>query len=238
MKHNCEACRSQKRTTFCLLEESEWGSFVNTRTSHQFQARQIVFHEGMPASTVYILCSGRVKLSLKTPQGTTHIVKLLSGHLHPCEILDKPALGRSVHSVTCETLTEAQIACLDKTYFDRLIKHNHQFTLLVLNMLIAETASYLAALREGSGTARQRTAKLLITLSETQAKERGNGASGDGLFPLRRQEMAELLGTARETLVRLLGSFHREGLIAVTGQHIEIRALDRLRRLAGLKLRS
>lgn len=238
MRHDCEACRNQKRTNFCLLEGSEWGSFVNTRTLHQFQARQTVFHEGMPASTVHILCSGRVKLSFRTPQGTTHIVKLLSALLHPCEILDKPALDSSVHSLTCETLTETQVACIDKAYFTHLTKHNHQFTLLLLNTFIAETVSHLTALRDSTGTTRQRAAKLLITFSETQTKEQGDETNGNGCFPLRRQEMAEWLGTARETVARLLGTFHREGLIALKGQHIEIRALDRLRRLAGLKLRS
>lgn len=237
MMHDCDDCRCQKRTALCLLEESEWASFAEARTLHQFQARQTVFHEGMPASTVHILCGGRVKLSFKTPQGTAHTVKLLSARLHPCEILDKPALGRSVYSLTCETLTEAQIACLDKAHFSRLMQHNHQFTLLVLNTLIAETASHLEALRDGSGTARQRAAKLLITLSEAQPKERGDGAGGDSLFSFHRQEMAELLGMARETVTRLLGSFRREGLIALNGRHIEIRAVDRLRRVAGLKLR-
>jgi hypothetical protein len=47
--------------------------------------------------------------------------------------------------------------------------------------------------------------------------------------------MAELLGTARETAIRLLGTFHREGLIALKGQRIDIVMPDRLRRIAGIE---
>jgi CRP-like cAMP-binding protein len=46
--------------------------------------------------------------------------------------------------------------------------------------------------------------------------------------------MAEAIGTARETVARLLSTFCRERLIAVNGRHIEILAPDRLRRVAGL----
>jgi CRP-like cAMP-binding protein len=60
------------------------------------------------------------------------------------------------------------------------------------------------------------------------------GAEHPDGFPLLRQEMAEAIGTARETVARLLSTFRRERLIAVNGRHIEILAPDRLRRVAGL----
>lgn len=233
MTHNCDDCRNRNLTSLCLLEASEWASFVKGRTLHQFRAREVVFHEGMPTSTVYILCGGRVKLSLNTPRGTTRIVKLLSARSSPCEILDRAALERPVHSFTCETLTEAQIACIDRTHFIWLLQHNHRFTLLVLNALIAEAMSHLDALREQCRPARQRLGRVLIALSENSEKEQGGWTHSHAPLSLRRQEIADLLGITRETVARILNSFQREGLIALHGRRCEILALDRLRRLVG-----
>src|SRR3990167_2215505 len=166
MKPRCEDCRTERRTALCDLEGSGWAHYLEARTLHEFRARQTVFHEGMPASTVYILCDGEVKLSLTTSRGTSKIVKLVSARSHPCTILDQPALGRPLHSMTCTTLTDAQIACLDKSRYTWLLRHDQQFTSLILAALIEEAGSYLLALREDGAPARQRLAMLLLKLSE------------------------------------------------------------------------
>lgn len=173
MRYHCEECRAQRQTPFCQVEPSQWAVLLNTCTRHQFKAGQTVFYEGMPASLIYVLCSGQVTLSYTTPQKATCCLSLLSAHLHPYKILDIPALGMSHHSVTCKTLTDAQIACLDKTSFTNLVQHDHHFALLVLNALLTHIASFHDILRDRSGTARQRIAKLLLTFSEIQDQERG-----------------------------------------------------------------
>lgn len=242
MERRCEDCRAHGRTALCDLEESGWAHYIDARTLHEFRARQTVFREGTPASTVYILCDGEVKLSLTTSRGTSKIVKLVSARSHPCTILDKPALGRPLHSMTCTTLTEAQIACLDKSRYVWLLRHDQRFTSLILAALLEEAASYLPALREDGAPARQRLAMLLLKLSEPthhRPVEKGGrrrpDTAGNGLFPVRRQEMAEALGITRETVGRLLGSFRRNRLIAFKGRRIDIVAPDRLRRVAGVK---
>jgi CRP/FNR family transcriptional regulator len=241
MKRRCEDCRTHGRTALCDLEEAGWAHYIDARTLHEFRTRQTVFREGTPASTVYILCDGEVKLSLTTSRGTSKIVKLVSARSHPCTILDKPALGRPLHSMTCTTLTEAQIACLDKSRYAWLLRHDQRFTSLILAALLEEVGSYLPALREDGAPARQRLAMLLLKLSGSlhtpveKGVRRRPDAAGNGLFPVRRQEMAEALGITRETVGRLLGSFRRNRLIAFKGRRIDIVAPDRLRRVAGLK---
>lgn len=234
MRYHRDRCRDEKRTAFCLLEPSTWNSFINIGTRHQLGAGQIVFREGMPALTTYILCRGRVVLSFATPRRTLRPFMLLSAHQQPCKILDTPSLGMAHHSVTCKALTDTQIACLDKTRFIQLIRDDHQFSLLVLQALVTDLASYHDALRNSFGTARQHMAKLLLTLSsQGGAHESSDRTSSDLHFSLRRQDIAELHGMARETASRLLNSFQRENLITINGQTITLRSVERLRQLAG-----
>ncbi|GIW55292.1 MAG: cAMP-binding protein [Nitrospiraceae bacterium] len=223
MKSLCEECRSRKRTPLHCLGHSAWAAFLTARSLHRIPERQIVFREGMPASTVYVLCDGQVKLSIKSHGGNQSTLRLLSGRTHPCEILDKAALGMATHSVTCETLTASWIACLDKAQLTRLMRSDERFAALLVEALVAEVIWSRQALRDRMTSARRRAAKRLIEL----------GAEHPDGFPLRRQEMAEAIGTARETVARLLSTFARERLIAVNGRHIEILAPDRLRRVAG-----
>ncbi len=242
MKPRCEDCRTDQRTALCRLEESGWASFLQARTLHQFKTRQTIFHEGTPASTIYILCEGEVKLSLTTGQGTSKIIRLVSASSSPCEILDKPALGTLVHSVTCETIADSQIACLSTSRFSWLMKRDPTFVSLVMKTLIDELGTYLRTFREETAApARRRLASLLVSFAQSNGSgmlmrpadsHSDQGVETEFTLPVRRQELADMLGTSRETVARLLSRLGRDRIIAFKGRRIRILASDRLRSLA------
>ncbi|MCP9448223.1 MAG: Crp/Fnr family transcriptional regulator [Nitrospira sp.] len=232
--YHCEECRAQKRTFFCQLDPSQWAVLRNTGTRHQFRADQVVFHEGMPVSVIYILCRGQVTLSFTTPRQEISCFQLRSDHLSPCTILDVLSLALPYHSWTCKTRTATQIACFDKSQFLKLLQDDPRFSFFMLQTVIADLVFYRNALRDRFKTARQQLATLLVTLAEIQSQEEGTPTGSTATLSLPRQEIAELLGLARETVSRLLSSFQREGFIAVNGQQIAIKSLPRLQQLGGV----
>ena len=148
------------RTPLCRLEPSAWDGFLRTRTIHALKSRQVVFHEGTPASTVFILCEGEVKLSVASSNGAAKIIRLVSAASSPCEILDKAALEGPLHSLTCETLTPIQVACLEKPKFAWLVRHEPSFSSAVLVGLSAEIGMHVQNLRDSmADQARERLAK-------------------------------------------------------------------------------
>jgi CRP/FNR family transcriptional regulator len=173
-----------------------------------------------------------VKLSLAASNGAAKIVRLVSASSSPCEILDKAALERPVHSVTCETLTRVQIACLEKPAFSRLVRQEPSFASLVVSALSNEVDWHVQTLRDNlAAHARERLAKTLLMLADTHGKRTRHGT--EIALPIRRHELASALGFSRETISRLLGDLGREGILALTRRSICIISLSHLKRLAG-----
>lgn len=229
---SCEGCQGKGRTPLCRLEPSAWDSFLRARALHEFKARQVIFHERTPASIVYILCNGEVKLSLAGSSGAAKIVRLVSAASSPCEILDKAALERPIHSVTCESLTRVQVACMEKPTFSWLVRQEPSFASLVVAALSSEVDWHVQTLRDTiAAHARERLAKALLLLADTHGKRTARGT--EIVLPIRRRELAETLGFSRETVSRLLSELSRDRILTLTRQSICITALPRLKKLAG-----
>lgn len=218
------------RTPLCRLEPSAWDSFLRTRTVHALKSRQVVFHEGTPASTVFILCEGEVKLSVASSNGAAKIICLVSAAASPCEILDKAALEAPLHSLTCETLTPVQVACLEKPKFAWLVRHEPSFSSAVLVGLSAEIGMHVQNLRDSmADQARERLAKTLLMLAATHGHTTAKGT--EIVLPITRQELADTLGFSRETVSRLLSELSRTRMLTLTRRSICITAPERLREL-------
>ncbi len=208
-----------------------WASYLRAQTLHRFRARQVVFHEGTPASSVYILCQGDVKMSLAGQSGARRIIQVLSSTRSPLEILDKVSLGAPLHLTTCETLTECQICCIGKAELTWLMRQEPDLTNRVLAAINGEATLLFQHLRETLvGQARERLARLLVSLAERYGVPSPRGVELS--LPLQRQVWAELVGTTRETVVRLFSALQDEGVLALKGRRITILHYDRLNRLA------
>lgn len=225
-------CREAGCALFGMLRETSlWASFVQARTLHRFKARQVMFHEGAPASTVYVLCRGEVKLSIAGAGGASRIVHIVSADRAPCDVLDKASLGAPVHFMTCETLTDCEVCCMGRADLDWLMRQEQGLARHVLAATSAETGALLRQFRDGMVIqARQRLAKVLVNLADRYGVPTPHGI--ELALALRRQEWADLVGTSRETTARLLNALHRDGLLALNGRRITILGYDQLIRLA------
>ena len=79
------------------------------------------------------------------------------------------------------------------------------------------------------GDARTRMAAQLLDLAERYGTPAAKGITLD--LPLRRAELASLVGLSPETAMRLLSQFQREGLLEVQGRRLTLKAPERLRAL-------
>lgn len=228
----CERCQAGACPLFPLRDRAvAWPASLPAKTFHRFQARQTVFHQGTPATTVHILCQGAVKLFVAGPVGTGRIVQILSAAREPGDILDKASLGIQVHSLSCETLTECHICCLSRSDLVWLSRQEPELADRLLCTVSAELRALLEHFRDGSAVhVRQRLAGVLITMAERHGLPSPHGIELD--LALRRQEWAELIGTSRETVARVLNDLCRERVLALSGRRITIIGHDRLAKLA------
>ncbi len=171
---------------------------------HSGQA--ILFVEGRPSQGVVVIVSGRVKLTIASVDGRTIIVRIAG----PGEVLGLSAtvIGRPCE-LTAETMEPSCVKLIPGESFRQWLRAHPELAFHVAQELAAEYSNTCHQLRSMllSHTATQRLARTLLELV-------GSARPGDetrGSLSLTHQEIAEMIGTSRETVTRLLASFPPKG---------------------------
>lgn len=227
-RNGCPQCDARQA---CLLtadltpEEVE----VTRRIRHirTYQPRQILYHEGMPALGVYILCSGRVKLS-RTNNSGRHQILRIAGAGGICG--EEALLDATLYTNTAEALEPCQSAFVRREAFVQLLETRDRVALPLLRHICRVLIEMQVRFTHVAlSDARTRLAAQLLDLAERDGKP---GAKGTTLnLSLRRGELAALVGLSPETAMRLLSQFQREGLLETHGRRLTLKSLDGLRAL-------
>ena len=221
----CGAKQSCLLVSQLSLEEMEASKGI--RHIHGYEARQTLYHEGMPALGIHILCSGRLKLSRGDNHGRQQILRIVG----PGEICGEEALLEGTpYTSTAEALESCQTAFVRREAFLDLLQNRDEVLLALLRhicQVLIETQVRLT--RVGLSDARIRMAAQLLDLAERYGRP---GPKGTTLhLPLRRGELAALAGLSPETAMRLLSQFRQEGLLEVHGRRLILKSPERLRAL-------
>jgi CRP/FNR family transcriptional regulator, cyclic AMP receptor protein len=185
-----------------------------------------------PGEAVYIVLSGSVKVFVDEEDGS----EVTFAFLGPGDSLGEMSLiddaGRSASAVTLE---ESVLLWIDRATFQELLRCH---PVLTYN-LVRELSSRLrqANRRIQSLTSLNlagRIARQLLTFADRY----GQAADAEGgvliPLPLNQRELAELVGSTRESVNRVLVSWKRQGTISVDSRHrITVRQAAALARLCG-----
>ncbi|RMH06383.1 MAG: Crp/Fnr family transcriptional regulator [Nitrospirae bacterium] len=215
------------------LKDSDRGQamFLADRYVHRYKARQVIFHEGNPVSFIHLLREGVAKLSVISREGVDRVLHLVSSDPVPCLLLDKLALNRPVHSVTCETLSPCTVYSIRKSTFHQLLTQEETLVQHILHLLSEEAEAYLAKFRdEHLRPAKERLIDILLRLADLYGVRDASHPT-EPRFALSRQELASLIGVTRETIARLLTELRKSRYIELRENHIVILNKDGLQRL-------
>jgi len=185
---------------------------------------QTLLWEGDESVLVGNVLEGMLKLSTVTGDGREQIV----GIVFPSDFIGRPFGKDSHHSVTA--LTEARVCVFRRGAFDGFASSHTGIEAALLRRTLDELdRARRWMLLLGRMSATERVASLLLEMVD-----RLGSASGTPLLlPLSRQQMADLLGLAIETVSRTMTRFEREGLIALPGgRRVVLRDRADLERIA------
>ena len=174
----------------------------------------MLFVEGQMPRGIFVLCKGRVKLSINSPSGRTVIVKLVE----PGEVLGMSAtISGKPYEVTAETIDPCQVNFVKRDDFLRFLKDDVEACFKVAEQL---SEKYHNACKEAgslglSHSAAEKLAKLLLEWSS----KNGDGGKGEPRLKLRltHEEIAQMIGTSRETVTRLFAEMKKRQICAVEG---------------------
>lgn len=227
----CQQCTVRHLTCLQDLPVESLPEFQACCVTGLYKPRQIVFHEGTPASGLHVLCQGTVKLYRSDRFGREYIVDIATAGSMLSEL---GATDDDTYSISAEALTEAQISFLPR---ERLVGFLERHPKTGLR-LVASLSRALADTRRKAGElalkrADARMADLLLRLSDGAEQTSEAGKTRVRIhIAYSRRDLAEMIGVSTETAIRLLGKLKRNRMILTEGDTIDIVDLERLTRLA------
>ena len=216
--HNtCTECTVRAERLFCNMATASIASVDAIKFTGVYPKGSLLFVEGEMPRGIFILCSGRAKLTTSSTEGKTLIVKIAE----PGEVLGVSAtiLGKP-YEVSAETIEPAQLNFMKRDDFLKILGTNAEVCMHTAQQL---SEKYHAAQREIrslglSQTTSEKLAKLLLDWCARGGEETSKGIRLKVL--LTHEEIAQMIGTTRETVTRLLSDFKRKKIIEMKGSSV------------------
>jgi CRP/FNR family transcriptional regulator, cyclic AMP receptor protein len=231
IQHKCETCEMPAGGFFCSLRETTIQNLESVKISNLYPRGSVLFMEGQMPQGVYILCQGRVKLSTCSRDGKIIILQIAE----PGEVLGLSAVvSDSVYEATAEVIEPCQVNFIRKTDFLRLLQQNPDACLNAVRQLSQnyQTAHLQICSLGLSSSVADKLAKLFLGWCNHNGN--GNGNSSVRLkVSYTHEEIAEMIGTSRETVSRLLKNFRERNLLTLKGSDLVIHDKKRLENMIG-----
>lgn len=221
----CEICAMRSMGLFCHLSPADQGLCNQHKTVNVYKQGQILFYEGNHPLGVYCMFAGKIKLYKTGAGGRLQIVRLSEqGDLLGYRAL----LANEAYSATAEVLEEAIVCFVEKSTFFQILGQNSALSMAMMKKIaqeLGQAENHIVDVAQKS--TRERLAGLLMTLNEAYGKP-CDGGTEIGIA-LSREDMAEMIGTTQETVIRLLSEFRTDGIIDVNGRAITLRQINLLK---------
>jgi CRP/FNR family transcriptional regulator len=231
IQNSCTACTRRTEQLFCNMSPEAMKTLDAIKFTSVYPKGSILFVDGEEPRGVFILCSGRAKLTTSSAEGRTLIVKIAEAG----EVLGASAtiLGRP-YEVSAETLEPSQLNFIKRDDFLRFLTTHAEACMHTAQQL---SEKYQSAQREirslglAQSTA-EKLGKLLLDWCALHGETTPNGIRLKVL--LTHEEIAQMIGTTRETVTRLLSDFKRKKIVEVKGSTIVILRKEELERMVSI----
>ncbi|MBU7008373.1 Crp/Fnr family transcriptional regulator [Phosphitispora fastidiosa] len=183
-----------------------------------YKKNMLIFLEGEPGEALFFVISGKVKISMMTEDGREQILHILQ---HGDVFAEVVLIDRGPYPASAEVIETGQIGMLMNDDLENYLRTNPDLALKVLRLMskrlrLAQIQVRDLALKDTYG----RLASMLLMLAKDHGEDGPSGITID--LPLGRQELANLIGTTRETVTRILGDFKKNKCIELDKQAITI----------------
>ena len=225
---HCANCKLRNSEGFCALSSPALKELDRMKHTTSYPEGALVFVEGQDARGVYILCQGRAKLLTTNRDGKTMILKIAE----PGEVLGLHAVvSGEAHECTVETLQPAQLAFISREDFLRFIKSSGEACLNAAQHLSRDCQTAYELIRS-IGLCHSVSEKLARLLLHWSVDAKITAGVEKMKLALTHEEMAQLIGSSRETVTRTLSDFRKKGFLEVNGSTLVFRNKSGLQRLA------
>jgi len=226
---HCINCDKKVDSIFCCLHGESLDEISESKTCSIFRKGQVLYNEGGQPFGIFCVNKGKIKVSISGDEGKEQIIRLVKGG----DILGYRCLiTNERYNSTATALEDSQVCFIPKDIFLGCLKKDSTLSTEVMKLLSSQLREAEIKLTHlAQKPVRERLAETLLFLKETYGFEKGSDVLS---VQLSREEIANLVGTATETAIRLLSELNKDKIIELLGKRIKIINLKALVKTANI----
>lgn len=219
----CEHCFIKNENEFSSLIFDELESFSRSKTTLNIKKGENIVTEGHVMNGIYCIRNGKCKMTKLNTNGKSQIIKFLKqGNI----LGQRSILSEEPAGLTITAIEDLQVCFIPKSKVMQAIKENPKFSLQLMKNIshqLNEANTSISMMAQKS--VKERLADILLQLHHMF----GSDAEGFIDVKLTREEIANAIGTATESAIRLLSNFQKDGLLDLQGRKIKILNIEGLK---------
>lgn len=227
---DCASCAVRGRSIFCNLDAESLALFNDVKSCTFYKKGQLLFPEGGYPLGVFCVNAGKVKIARTGQDGKEQIVRLAKEG----DVLGYRALlGGERYNASAVALDDTAVCFVPRDIFFEVVKKSPGLSLEIIKSLAGELGRAEQTITDlAQKPVRERLAEGLLFLKETYGFEPDSAIIN---VVLSREDLANLVGTATETVIRLLSELRSDKIVAFEGKKIQILDMQRLIRTANVQ---
>jgi len=201
---------------FATLTDTEFRNLERIFRIRSYRKNQVIFLEAEAGTYMYIVLAGKVKVTKSTQGGKESILAI---HRQGDFFGEMSLLDGRTSPATVAAMEDCRIAAIDGADFKRFLMTNEKVVRQIIQVLCARLRHVWAQIQSLSYS----TAEARIRGEIRQLGLRHGVADSRGIIidlKVTHQEIAEMVGTSRETVTRTLARLQKDGIIKLENRRI------------------
>lgn len=222
----CEQCIVRQLNSFKTLSKSELIRISECKTTRIVKKGDVIFEEGEHINGVFCIKEGVCKVSKMSSNGREQIIHLVNKG----DILgERSLISDEVANLKATAISDMSVCYIPREEIIKDLQQNPEFTQDMLkNLAVSLKKADNVIVNMGQKTVKQRLAEMLIHLDT----KFGSDSEGFLDIQISREDMANMIGTATESAIRLLSEFKKTGLIGLESKRVKILSYSALDKIA------
>lgn len=224
----CKQCNLEIKTIFKKLSPEQIEYATNNKSCSVVKKGTVLYQEGNRISGIYCINKGVLKIYKTGTEGKEQIIKFAKkGDVigYRSVIISEPAC------TSVKVIEDAVLCFISSQELYHLLRENSEFGIEMLQIAckeLGEANDYITDIAQKS--VKERLAEILLHLKDEF------GVNNEEVINLNltREELANIIGTATESVIRLLSEFKSEGIIELQGRKIKILDASKLKKISNI----
>jgi CRP/FNR family transcriptional regulator, polysaccharide utilization system transcription regulator len=224
----CDKCAFESNSVFKYLTRDETERLNYEKDFRPYKRGEILYHEGNRISGFYCINSGIIKVFKTGIDGKEQIIRFArKGEI----IAYRSVLSNEAACTSAKVIEDCQVCFIPSELLIQFVKTNPAFSFEIVKLTcheLAEANSYITDIAQK--TVRERLAEVILNLVKDFSVDDQKYLR----ITLTREELANIVGTATESVIRLLSEFKSDKLIELNGRRIKILDLKGLEKISNV----